>query len=168
MKIADINTKIAARVDNAQNKVAKERELWSILVNEACKLYEVKEIDVNLTVSPTYITDNFSPTGLGIGAMDGFAICNGNNGTKNRNGLTSIGYGTSYPTVGATGGSKDAVVVSHTHTYSKAVPGRGYDTAADDYPFSSNASDTTSSTGESGVGKNMQPYIVTLMIQRIA
>lgn len=45
----------------------------------------------------------------------GWALCNGQNGTPNLQDRFVIGAGSAY-TVGATGGSKDAIVVSHTHT----------------------------------------------------
>lgn len=45
----------------------------------------------------------------------GWFICDGNNGTPNLRDRFVIGAGSAYA-VGGTGGSKDAVVVSHTHT----------------------------------------------------
>ena len=45
----------------------------------------------------------------------GWALCNGANGTPNLQDRFVIGAGSGYA-VGATGGSKDAIVVSHTHT----------------------------------------------------
>lgn len=167
MTIPQVKLLIAGRATYGNNTVATERALWTVILNEACKLFEVKEIDINVTSNPTYFSDNFDNTGLGIGGMVGFAICNGNNGTRNRIGLTSIGSGADINAIGTNGGSKDAVLVSHKHTYSQYVESgsnsgsggevAGYFTVGD-----------TSTIGESGVGKNMQPYIVTLMIQRIA
>ena len=45
----------------------------------------------------------------------GWALCNGTNGTPNLQDRFIIGASTNYA-VGTTGGSKDAIVVSHTHT----------------------------------------------------
>lgn len=45
----------------------------------------------------------------------GWALCNGQNGTPNLQDRFVIGAGSAYA-VGNTGGSKDAIVVSHTHT----------------------------------------------------
>jgi microcystin-dependent protein len=45
----------------------------------------------------------------------GWALCNGSNGTPDLQNRFVIGAGSSY-SVGNTGGSKDAIVVSHTHT----------------------------------------------------
>jgi hypothetical protein len=47
----------------------------------------------------------------------GFYLCDGSNGTPNLRDRFVIGAGSSYA-VGGTGGSKDAAVVSHTHTAS--------------------------------------------------
>lgn len=127
--------------------------------------YQVIELDV----TDTYISNNFDSTGLGINLMAGMAICNGNNGTKNRDGRTSIGYGTGYSTIGATGGSPDAVVVAHTHTMNVSLGGfnAGVDVNGTNAPTPSNAAFSTDSTGVSGNGKNMQPYLVTLMVMKL-
>jgi hypothetical protein len=45
----------------------------------------------------------------------GWVLCNGSNGTPDLRDRFVIGAGSNYA-VGATGGSKDAIVVSHTHT----------------------------------------------------
>jgi microcystin-dependent protein len=47
----------------------------------------------------------------------GWALCNGSNGTPDLRDRFVVGAGSSYA-VAATGGSKDAIVVSHTHTAS--------------------------------------------------
>ena len=58
--------------------------------------------------------------GLWSGAANaipaGWLLCNGLNGTPNLVDRFVLGAGTSTPAVGTTGGSKDAIVVSHTHT----------------------------------------------------
>jgi len=67
-----------------------------------------------------------------------------------------------------TGGSKDAVLVSHSHTYGdnqRVQVGTDNGTAYDgqqDNDFN------TSTEGESGVNKNIQPYIVVYMWKRTA
>ena len=100
-----------------------------------------------------------------------------------------LGSGSSY-TSGATGGSKDAVVVSHSHTFgtNKAVPiinssdnwgysGKRkmqYTTGDFYYPYSEKNTDgigeltNTTSTGSSGTGKNMPPYLVVNIWKRTA
>jgi len=172
MTIAALQALVTGRATGSANRIQTERDLWSAIINECCKLYEVKEIDVNLTLHPTYITDNFDGTGLGINGMAGFAICNGNNGTFDRTGRTGTGYGTGTENIGTLYGSADAVVVSHKHNFTRTLTGKGTGGVGD---FASTASNTdysdnteTEYAGVSGVGKNIPPSISTLMIQRIA
>jgi len=150
---------------------AKHREVETALLNEIAPLYEVKELDIPDSQLATFLTANFDLTGFGINNYAGFAICNGSNGTRNRGGRTSIGYdATNYATIGATGGNKDAVVVGHNHgvgSYDRGegtivIPNIGLQSGY------ANIYDSTYTAGESGTDKNMQPYIVTLFIQRIA
>lgn len=124
---------------------------------------------ITLHVDSTYIEDNFDASGLGINLMTGYAICNGNNGTINKDGRVGIAYGSTYNVVGAIGGSTDAVVVEHDH-----ISG-SYNLGAGAILFSNkgltNAEDTvyskTQTTGVSGTGKNMQPYLVELQIMKL-
>ena len=99
-----------------------------------------------------------------------------------------LGMSSSYP-VGSTGGSKDAVVVAHTHnpaneagytgfiTNSKKAfsigdmgsqsgSGRYYPFATADFDISRNTA--TGSTGVSGTDKNMPPYLAVAMWKRTA
>jgi hypothetical protein len=120
----------------------------------------------------TYLTTNFDGTGLGRLERAGWAIMNGNNGTPNDNGRTVIAYGTSYSTLEATGGNKDAVVVSHTHTYDRMVASSVGDQSvpAGGTPYyTPDPTQTTSnaSGGVSGTDKNMQPYVVRLRIMKL-
>lgn len=69
------------------------------------------------------------PTGIitmWSGAVDavptGWALCNGTNGTPDLRDRFVVGAGSSYA-VGATGGSKDAIVVAHSHSASTAGAG---------------------------------------------
>lgn len=55
----------------------------------------------------------------------GYALCNGQTGTPDLRDRFVIGAGGSYA-VNATGGSRDAVLVSHTHTASVTDPGHGH------------------------------------------
>ena len=95
---------------------------------------------------------------------------------------------TSFDTAGETGGSKDAIVVSHTHTASVTDPGHIHTTLGYGYGNSgtygngggvvqtanSTASATTgisvsvNSTGTSGTNANLQPYVVVYMWKRTA
>lgn len=86
---------------------------------------------------------------------------------------------------GATGGSANAVVVSHTHTQSQHQheigslqrynASSGSATAAVGYGYgntnnykTSNITPTINSTGESGTGKNMPPYLAVYVWKRTA
>lgn len=125
---------------------------------------------IQIDVATSYIIDNFDSTGLGINERVGYAICNGNNGTRNRMGRVSVQYDpTNYPTLGATGGSKDAVVVSHTHTTKYGATGLG--NLYPETPYISNTvggeGQDVGVTGVDGTDKNMQPYIVTLFIMKL-
>lgn len=124
---------------------------------------DIKEISCD----STYLATNFDGTGLGRLERLGWAICNGNNGTVNHDGRVVVAYGTNYPILGDIGGSKDAVVVSHDHS---VATGAGINLGAQGTDISigpTTASANTSTVGESGVNKNMQPYIVLLRIQKI-
>jgi hypothetical protein len=54
----------------------------------------------------------------------GWALCNGSNGTPDLRNRFVVGAGSTYA-VDATGGSADAIVVSHTHTYSGTTASNG-------------------------------------------
>ena len=92
---------------------------------------------------------------------------------------------TSFDTLGETGGSKDAVVVSHTHSVTD--PGHahgisngqqdGYDPGTGQFSASTGTSQTSSSattgisiasTGSSGTNANLQPYVTVYMWKRTA
>lgn len=94
---------------------------------------------------------------------------------------------TSFDTAGETGGSKDAIAVSHTHTvtdpghnhsYSEAypttliVPTGDYNTYIVNYRTSNTGSKTTGvtvdSAGSSGTNANLQPYVVAYVWKRTA
>jgi hypothetical protein len=57
-----------------------------------------------------YLQDNFEVDGLGKVLREGWAICNGNNGTDNLTGRVGIGFGLGYSTLGAIGGSATYIV----------------------------------------------------------
>jgi len=130
--------------------------------------YEVKTLHVN----QAYIDDNFNTTGLGINLMAGYAICNGNNGTVNKDGKVGIAYGANYSVIGATGGSETHTlninqIPSHTHTYTapnfqveNSAPGSGR-------PNVNSISSQTSSVGGGQPHNNMQPYIVELHVMKL-
>lgn len=151
-----------------KNTAQEVRNIFNAFADAAVLTGDIKEVDCN----NTYLALNFDNTGLGVNERVGWAICNGLNGTKDRNGRTSIGYGSDYTTIGAADGSKDAIVVAHTHKLGDQSGASGSGTVSARYlgrEIESNALGIplTDSTGESGTNKNMQPYIVSLFIQKL-
>jgi hypothetical protein len=124
---------------------------------------DIKEVDC----TNGYLAVNFDGTGLGINERLGWAICNGQNGTKNRNGLVSVAYGTDYTSMGVTGGSKNAVLIEHDHTIPLGILAGVSIGGSGSYDINANTPTNKAGVGETGVGKNMQPYIVTLFIQKL-
>jgi hypothetical protein len=141
---------------------------------------DVKEVDC----SGAYIAANFDETGLGINERKGWAICNGNNGTKNRGGRVSVGYSTVvidpvdnvwdviYNTIASVGGEKKHTLTngelpsenitihqgdSYTGTGGGGTVGRGAD----------HANDIVIHFGNDEAHENRQPFIVTLFIQKL-
>ena len=132
--------------------------------------YEVIEMDV----TTQYITDNFDSTGLGINLCEGFAICNGNNGTKNRDGRTGIAYGTNYSFIGFTGGSSTHTLLEgempiHAHVINEVYNENttGTKVGSGGGTIETVGTQNTSTTGGNLPHNNMQPYIVTLMIMKL-
>jgi hypothetical protein len=97
----------------------------------------------------------------------------------------------SFDTVGETGGSKDAIVVSHTHTATSVVtdPGHTHNVfntvslgggrigsgSTDENPVPTTSATTgitvattNASTGSSGTNANLQPYVVAYVWKRTA
>lgn len=75
-------------------------------------------------------------------------------------------------TAGSTGGSADAVVVEHIHTFATLVAselggGYTYPATANNYSEIKQSAETYK-TGVSGVGKNMPPYLTVYMWRRVA
>lgn len=125
----------------------------------------------------------------------GWFLCDGTNGTPNLRDRFVVGAGSTYA-VAATGGSADAIVVSHTHTATSSVtdPGHfhgsqydnrtpsGIDSAGSqseiagvgtiwNYPTTTNTtgitvSTTVSSTGSSGTNANLPPYYALAYIMK--
>ena len=120
-----------------------------------------------LHVDQTFINTNFDNSGLGINLMVGWQICNGNNGAPSMDGLVSIGYGTNYNVIGGTGGSKDAVVVAHTHGLKLNGQGSGSGHITFNDGVGSPHNYVTESAGVSGTNKNMQPYRIALKIMKL-
>jgi microcystin-dependent protein len=125
-----------------------------------------------------------------VGAIpSGWVICNGQNGTPDLRNSFVLGAGNTYA-VGATGGSTDAIVVSHTHTATSTVsdPGHAHSGVLNDsgvgqlvagsgiaynrlLTTNSNTtgitvSTTNASTGTSATNANMPPYYALAYIMK--
>lgn len=166
----ELESKIAHEIGDILYRTDIQDLVNFIRANSISYPYEKKDI---IAPNPEYITDNFDMTpgateGLGLvgGLWEGWAICNGNNGTPNLDGQTLIGYGTNYPTVGQFLGSKDAVVVSHSHTYSQYVQS-GSNSGSGGEAAGYFATGNTSTVGTDGTDKNIQPSMVILMIMKL-
>jgi hypothetical protein len=124
----------------------------------------------------------------------GWALCNGSNGTPDLRNRFVVGAGSTYA-VAATGGSADAIVVSHTHTFSGTTNTTGshthlvYSGGFSGSIFSVGDSDgnilqyseptsaagahshtvsgTTESAGSSGTNANLPPYYALAYIMKL-
>ena len=116
----------------------------------------------------------------------GWLLCDGTNGTPDLRDRFIIGAGNTYA-VNATGGTADAVVVSHTHAATVTDPGHTHTFTASVTNFTSptgnpicgaqvqsattnssftGISVTNASTGVIGVGANIPPYYALAYIQK--
>lgn len=111
----------------------------------------------------------------------GWVLCDGSNSTPDLRNRFIVGAGDTYA-VDATGGSADAVVVSHTHTvtdpgHNHSVPNSGsqnnsFDsgtTVGNDTTGTSGTATTgisIASAGESGTNKNLPPYYALAYIMK--
>ena len=119
----------------------------------------------------------------------GYVLCNGSNGTPDLRDRFVVGAGSTYA-VDATGGSANAIVVSHTHTATSAVtdPGHTHSYASAVFNCNQNsgqvqagvtttgttASNTTGITvattvdtaGTSGTNANLPPYFALCYIMK--
>lgn len=139
-----------------------------ILVNNWLK-GDTKEV----VCDSTYLATNFDSTGLGRLERLGWAIMNGNNTTPNDNGKVVIAYGSSYTTLGATGGV-EAVTLNESempiHNHAIANVTGSFSSTGGAAPVSFNPPFTAVASGNAGGGQphtNMQPYIVRLRIMKL-
>lgn len=117
----------------------------------------------------------------------GWYLCNGTNGTPDLRDRFVVGAGSTY-VVGNTGGSKDAIVVAHTHTGTTNTSGAHTHTiplqanlirnGSDERDGASNGTTqtssagehshtfTTASTGSSGTNANLPPYYALCYIMK--
>ncbi|CAB5194399.1 hypothetical protein UFOVP177_3 [uncultured Caudovirales phage] len=122
-------------------------------------------------------------SGSSASIPSGWYLCNGSNSTPDLRDRFVVGAGTTYA-VGATGGSKDAIVVSHTHSVSD--PGHRHSilmssanntlsgtpsklsTTQNQTGNTENANTGISinSTGDSGTNANLPPYYALCYIMK--
>ena len=156
-------------------QASKHREVEFALLDfsnqNSAQQYDIKAIYAN----STYLGDNFDSNGLGKNLRTGWAICNGKNSTPNIGGRVIVSYGGPFTTLNATGGSTDAVVVAHSHEITnsgnvnngQSGEDLGAKTARWDRGSGTLLNGDVSTAGESGVGKNMPPYIVLVYIMKL-
>lgn len=130
-----------------------------ININANALQYEIK----SLFVTQEYIDNNINEAGLGINLLTGWRLA------TELDGLVTIGYGAVTSNIGGYGGSRDAIVVAHSHGIKYASTSGGTK-----YPETPYIGDTiggdmqgTEITGVSGTNKNMQPYCVVLKIIKL-
>ena len=133
--------------------------------------FEIKTFHVN----SAFITANFDGTGLGTNLMLGFAICNGNNGTINKDGRVGIAYGATHNVIGQFGGSAThTLTINEMPSHSHGLPMDLAGVLEIQSIVNSGAADEGYSevtpTGAKGGGQahnNMQPYIVELHVMKL-
>lgn len=127
-------------------------------------------------------------SGSSASIPSGWLLCDGTNSTPDLRNRFVVGAGSTYA-VGATGGSADAIVVSHTHTATVTDPGHTHTVSDDngthlsgqDVPVraanlgtitKTTSSSTTgisvsnSTTGSSGTNANLPPYYALCYIMK--
>lgn len=154
--------------DDSPNSAAEIRNILGLIIDGFSNTVEIREVPTS------YISENFDPTGLGINLELGYAICNGNNGTRDWRGRVPMQYSDTFPTLGAPLGSANSVLVSHDHQQGSEslynLYGGGSASGGRTYPSGSIQAyrqQNTSTVGESGVNKNYQPSIITLFVQKL-
>ena len=131
---ASFSTTITGMIGNVQANITAANAVISTLATIASPGFTglptapTANISVNNTqLATTAYVHNMFPTGIimmwsGSSATIpyGWYLCDGNNGTPNLRDRFVVGAGNTYA-VGATGGSADATLVSHTHTASSST-----------------------------------------------
>ena len=135
-----------------------------------------------------FFNANFDANGLGINLAEGWGLCNGNAGRKDFRDRTIVSKGANFATLYNTGGSANAVLIGHDHESAVLSNGRkGVNVLGTGATFNGNvlvgaeanqkivktSIKGQSNTGadvpsETGVGKNMPPYIIAQWVERVS
>ena len=194
-----------ANYTKATNFLAKD----SLASGDAAKIIKGSEFDTEFnalqtavnskanTISPAFTGTPTAPTAststnttqlattefVTTAIPTGWLLCNGTSSTPDLRNRFVVGAGSTYA-VGATGGSADAVVVSHTHTATVTDPGHFhsnggttyYNGKDGSYGFIASQSNTgtattgitvaNSTTGVSGTNANLPPYYALCYIMK--
>lgn len=104
------DTELKAAITDIQDNTPNTAEEVRNILNE---LYRrtVKSKQIIIKDETTqYIAANFDGTGLGINLEDGYAICNGNNGTRNWDDRGLVAYGVTNTNIGQTVGVNEVTL----------------------------------------------------------
>jgi hypothetical protein len=152
-----------------KNTALEVRNIFNAFADAAVLTGDIKEVDCD----NTYLALNFDNTGLGKNERVGWAICNGLNGTRDRNGRTSIAYGSDYTTIGAPGGEKEhTLTIPEMPAHKIKIKGSSSTSGGTGQNVVNNANNNTGDVESYSIGgdephNNMQPYIVSLFIQKL-
>lgn len=169
MTRSQYQTLINTLADNQPNTAATVRGILEALADGATFTNELKVIDT----TNAYIAANFDGTGLGMNEMLGYAICNGQNGTRDWGGRVPLGYSASlYPTLGATGGTTQETLTidqipSHSHTVASYAGALTNASRISSQVTTGIGGAQTSSQGGGQPHNNMQPYRVALIVMKL-
>jgi len=180
MTNAQLDALIESIEDAGDNSAEEVRTVLQGIKNSFVFIGEVKFVKMLTEDIATYFETTGITSGKGLigGIYQGWAICNGLNGTTNDDGLVSIAYGSTNDTLGDTGGNKDiTLVAANIPKLDVTLPVTNNDTADPNYTKVLASDSGVSDTFKTYVGAvgntspttvdNMQPYVVELKIQRI-
>jgi len=162
-----------ANYTKSTNFLAKD----SLASGDPAKIIKGSEFDVEFNALQTAVNSKAIPAG--------WLLCNGTSGTPDLRNRFVVGAGSTYA-VAATGGSADAIVVSHTHTVTDSGHSHTTGTTGNSYlgdvsggggrthPSGSSANVTSTSTtgisintsGSSGTNANLPPYYALAYIMK--
>jgi hypothetical protein len=126
-----------------------------------------------------FFNANFDSNGLGINLALGWGLCNGNGGRKDFRDRTVVSKGANFSTLYNTGGSANAVLIGHKHTFSGSAAGAtgggamstgNVDEGAGSFLMTNTglSENGASVPDQTGVGKNMPPYIIAQWVERVS